>query len=206
VLADGWSLAESVSLVTAAAVEAALERGEAAMLPLDRVEPKLDGAGAADVRMWLKPIGMKIAPSMGEEVCRTWLSAVVMALSDFPASAVAAAARSAIRIPMQYLNEVDGHVRIEAEKEMQRRRTALRRLRLMLDEIMRASAPEQPLLQAPEDGATPLSPAELRALPAHLRRLGLNAGWVTQEELDAADGAAAGEAVNKYGSKEAGNG
>jgi hypothetical protein len=87
---------------------------------------------------------------------------------------------------MAFLNEVDGHVRAEAERIMggTGRRSAAEAMR---EAIARAAAPERPQLPAPEDGATPLSPAELRALTPELRRMGLAQGWVTQAALDAAD-------------------
>jgi hypothetical protein len=186
-LAADWRLEEAAALVGAADVAMAIGQFEAGLVPLGQAEPKLDGEGASLVRQWLRPIGMKIAPAMDEKVAGKWLSAVVMALRDFPAKVTAQAARAAIMIPMAYLNEVDGHVRAEAEKIMGRHRTALRRLRAMQEAIARAAAPERPQIAAPEDGATPLSPAELRVMPPELRRIGLAQGWVTQAALDAAD-------------------
>lgn len=186
-LAEDWTLAGAVAVVAGDDVDQALAGYEAGLAPLAETEPRFDGDGAAAVRQWLKPIGMKIAPAMGKEVAGDWLSAVMMALSDFPAKVIVQATRSAIRVPMQYLNEVDGQVRAEAEKIMARHRTALLRLRQMQEAIRRAAEPERPALAPPEDGATPLSPAELRALTPDLRRIGLAQGWITQEQLEAAD-------------------
>jgi hypothetical protein len=186
-LGDEWSLADAVAAVDAVGVAAALAGYEGGLVALAEAEPKLDGDGAACVRTWLKPIGMKIAPSMGADVAADWLTAVMMALSDFPARVVAQAARTAIRVPMAYLNEVDGHVRAEAERIMSRHRRAIARLKAMREEIQRAACPPVPQIAAPEDGATALSAAELRALTPELRRMGLAKGWVTQADLDAAD-------------------
>lgn len=186
-LAPDWTLETALASLDGQDVGAALASYESGLVALAEAEPKLDGAGAAMVRKWLKPIGMKIAPAMGEDVAGDWLTAVMMALSDFPAKVTAQAARAAIRVPMQFLNEVDGHVRAEAERIMARHRTAVLRLRMMRDAIVRAAAPARPQLAAPEEGATPLSAAELRALKPDFRRIGLDQGWITQAELDAAD-------------------
>jgi hypothetical protein len=188
-LAEHWTLAEAVAAVDADDVAKALAGYEAGLTALATTEPMLDGGGAAMVRKWLKPIGMKIAPAMGEDVAADWLTAVMMALSDFPAKVTAQASRLAIRVPMSFLNEVDGHVRAEAEKIMGRHRTAIARLKAMREEILRAATPPVPQIAPADDGATALSEAELRALKPDFRRIGLDHGWITQAELDAADAA-----------------
>lgn len=185
-LSDDWTMAEGIERLGDRSPCQAIAAYEAGMIPLVEAEPDFSGPGAKALRDWLKPIGMKLAPSMAPDVCSPWLTAVVMALSDFPAKVATQAARNAIRIPMQFLNEVDGHVRAEAEKLMERHRTALMRLRHMRDEIERAARPAQPQIAAPVDDA-PMASNEIRALSPEFRRIGLAQGWITQAQIDAAE-------------------
>lgn len=189
-LSDEWTMAGGIALLGNNPAEAAIAAYDASLASLADTDPTLSGEAARALRDWLKPIGMKIAPTMAPDVCSTWLTSVVMALSDFPPKVATQAARNAIHIPMQFLNEVDGHVRAEAERLMDRHRHALSRLRWMRDEIERAARPPVPMIEAPR-ADEPMTDAEIRALSPILRRIGLGQGWITQEQLDAADAALA---------------
>lgn len=186
-LSTEWTSEKGMAVLNGANPQDAIAAYEAGLKPLAEAEPNFDGPGSKGLRDWLKPIGMKISPSMAPEVCSTWLTAVVMALSDFPAKVATQAARNAIRTPMQFLNEVDGHVRAEAEKLMETHRYALRRLRWMKEDIERAAKPQQPQIASPGEDGRPLTNAEIRALAPTFRRIGLANGWLTQEQIDAAD-------------------
>lgn len=188
-LSDEWTMETGIKALNGCDPRQAIVAYEDSLTPLADAEPSFDGPASKGLRDWLKPIGMKIAPTMAPEVCSTWLTAVVMALSDFPAKVATQAARNAIRVPMQFLNEVDGHVRTEAEKLMGRHRTALSRLHRMRAEIERAAQPAQPQIAAPLEDE-PMTDAEIRALSPQFRRIGLERGWLTQEQIDAADQAA----------------
>lgn len=155
-------------------------------------EPMFNGDATAKVRTGLKFIGIKIDPKMEEEKAATWLTSVAMALADFPWWVIVAAAGEAIRVPMKFLNEVDGVVREKAEEVMSRHRVALIRLRALQREIDRAA---KPTLTAPEgwNGAErPMPKAEeLRRLGCTtmgrtVLSLGLANGHLTQEDFDAA--------------------
>jgi len=151
-------------------------------------EPAFDGEHSKRVRNALKLIGMKIDPKMDMEQCATWLTAMTVALSNLPPLVIVEAAGAAIHIPMRFLNEVDQHVRTEAEKIQGRHRVALIRLRQMQAEIERAS---QPKLEGP-----PTEPKEytldewrkIRAyrdgLGARLLDLALSGGRISQEDFD----------------------
>jgi len=155
-------------------------------------DPMFNGDATAKVRTALKLIGMKIDPRMDEEQAMTWLTAVAMALSDFPWWVITAAVPDAIRVPMRFLNEVDGVVREKAEAVMSRHRVALIRLRALEREIADAAKPK---LTAPEgwNGGErpPLKPDELRKLGGStlgraVLEMGRSAGHVSQEDFDAA--------------------
>lgn len=155
-------------------------------------DPMFNGDATAKVRTALKLIGMKIDPRMDEEQAMTWLTAVAMALSDFPWWVITAAVPAAIRVPMRFLNEVDGVVREKAEDVMRRHRVALYRLRALEREIANAAKPK---LEAPEgwDGGDrpPPTKEELRKMARSelgitVLRLGLGNGHIAQEDFDAA--------------------
>lgn len=180
----------SIALADAEGVEvgeviAAYERRLATSLA-DR-DPMFNGDATAKVRTALKLIGMKIDPRMDEEQAMTWLTAVAMALSDFPWWIITAAVPAAIRVPMRFLNEVDGVVREKCEEVMARHRVALIRLRALQREIADAAKPKLPPAEPPK----PVGMEEYRAmargeLGRSLLRIGLGAGHITQEDFDAA--------------------
>jgi hypothetical protein len=189
-LSEDWSIEAARQALAGDDIATTIQTYEAGLVPLadaeslERDEHDQFGPGMTMVRTWLKPIGMKIAPTMSEAQCSAWLTAVAMALSDLPAKVAAQAARAAIHIPMTFPNEVDGHVRAEALKIMDRHRRALRRLRALHDEIARAMHP-QPVLTGP-DPLTPFTADEIRKMTADVRSLGLKCGALTQQEIDAA--------------------
>ncbi len=180
----------SIALADAEGVEvgeviAAYEKRLAVSLA-DR-DPMFNGDATAKVRTALKLIGMKIDPRMDEEQAMTWLTAVAMALSDFPWWIITAAVPLAIRVPMRFLNEVDGVVREKCEEVMARHRVALIRLRALQREIADAAKPKLPPAPPPK----PIGPEEYRVMAKTemgrgLLRIGLGAGHITQEDFDAA--------------------
>ena len=180
----------SIALADAEGVEvgeviAAYEKRLATSLA-DR-DPMFNGDATVKVRTALKLIGMKIDPRMDEEQAMTWLTAVAMALSDFPWWIITAAVPLAIRVPMRFLNEVDGVVREKCVEVMSRHRVALIRLRALEREIADAAKPKLPPAPPPK----PIGPEEYRAMARTdmgrtLLRMGLGAGHITQEDFDAA--------------------
>lgn len=189
-LSDEWSIAAGMA-TGEDALEAATLYAES-LTPICDVDPRLTGPAARKARDWLKPIGMKISPTMSLEQCSDWLNAEMLALSDFPARVIMQAARNAIRIPMQFLNQVDGHVRAEAEKIMVRHRRALFRLERLCEAIAKAG---EPALQAPEGyeggNVPPMSIEELKAsigspVGAAIIRMGLSAGYIDPADYEAA--------------------
>lgn len=188
-LSDDWTMAKGIEVLGAEDPDVAISAYEDGLVPLMEAE-SLErgrngefGPGMTALRTWLRPIAMKIAPTMETELSSDWLTAVAMALSDFPAKIAVQAARAALHIPMNYLNEVDGHVRVEAERLMERHRNALWRLRQMREEIERAARPPVPQLEAVED-VQPWTLEQARGTPAYLLDVGLRAGFISREIHD----------------------
>jgi hypothetical protein len=76
-------------------------------------------------------------------------------------------------------------VRQQAEELMIRQRLSLNRLEALISEIERAQN-AQPRLEAPA-ADEPMTNREIRALSAEFRKMALTQGWLTQEQIDAAD-------------------
>jgi hypothetical protein len=153
--------------------------------PLNVVEPHINGTYSAPIKADLAVIGQKVRPEFTEGQASGWVASVMIALSDLPPDALRKAAAEAIHTPFRFMNEVEGKLRELAEARVEAARTALRRLEAMLDEIHNAENPKHPQLE--QRDPEPFTPQELRAMPAHIRSMGLSKGWVTQAELDAAD-------------------
>lgn len=162
-LLDGWlrplKLAEPVAMV----------RDERADLGF-----RFEGDGTARLVDALRPLGMKVNPTMEPRQVGGWLAAMVAALSDLPSRVVVRAAQDAIHTPVRFLNEIEGVVRERAEPIHSRYRVARLRLEAFRREMARAATPALP---PPE----PMSEADLQAMPEPLRKVGLAAGWIEQD-------------------------
>ena len=169
----------------------ALEIARRWQVPLKAMEPsgmmrddsaelgfRFDGMTARLVDA-LRPLGIKIAPTMSAQQAGAWLAAMVAALSDLPPRVAIRAAQDAIHHPMQFINEVEAAVRERAEQVSARYSFALRRLERMQREIMEANKPPRPLLAggpAPE-----LTQADVDVMSEEMRRIGLACGALVQE-------------------------
>lgn len=143
------------------------------MVPLKIAEPK-PGPGTHKLVGSLRTIGAKIAPTMSEEQVKVWIAAIVAALSDLPVRVSLRACEQAIHTPMKFLNEVETAIREHAEEVAARYRLAKIRLETRKRDLARSN---QPQLPAPE----PMSEDELQAMPEHLRRMGIGAGWIKED-------------------------
>ncbi|KQM65800.1 hypothetical protein ASE75_06100 [Sphingomonas sp. Leaf17] len=137
---------------------------------------------AIDLR--LIRLAVKVLPTASESQTQLWRDALVEALSDLPAMISLTAAKRAIHRPFRFIGEIETAVR-EISAEMQaERHQRLTLLRRMQTEVERALRPP-PTLPAPAADA-PLTGAQIRAMSSDLRRMGLTAGFITQDEIDAA--------------------
>jgi len=187
-----WDLRSAVAMAESVDLPRLVAGYERGLVPLAEEEPRgmslrdptKPGKLTTALGDALAMIATKINPTMSVEQSDAWIKIVVSALSDLPGRVAKEAAEAALRRSTRFFGEVDGVVREEAEKILAWRRTALARLRAMRAEIERAASPP-PALPAPEP-LGPMSAEEIRRLTPALRSLGLSAGWITQDEIDAA--------------------
>lgn len=172
---------EAVSSAPADVAEA-IGRTEAMLTPLKDIDPRHHAEAVNRLDEALRPIGAKIAPTIGDEQARAWRAAMVLALSDLPARVAIGGAKDALHQPMRYLNEVEGQIRERAEQHAIRLRLALGKLRAFEREVsVRKLAPPPGY----EGGQTPsLTREELRKVPLDILKLGLKNGHISQEDFD----------------------
>lgn len=130
----------------------------------------------------LRKLGAKVLPTAGDAAA-TWREAMVEALADLPAMIALSAAKKAIHRPYRFIGEVEPAIREIAADMIERRRVRRDALTRMHAEIERAANAGQPQITAPDPEITP---AGIRAMKPELRALGLKAGFITQEQIDAA--------------------
>lgn len=162
-------------------VIAALAAYQASLAPMKGLDSEAQKIAAASLEDALRPIGAKMAPHLSGEQCKTWRVAMVAALSDLAPRTAVRAAREALHVPMQFMSEVDGVIRAKALEIEARHRRAIMRLQKLQDEIASASIPK---LSDHSDRS--LTADELRRLPAAALRMGVAAGHITADELQAA--------------------
>lgn len=129
----------------------------------------------------LRKLGAKVLPTASAEAAQAWRDALIEALCDLPAMVALTAAKLAIHKPFRFVGEVEPMIRELAEEMMQRRRVRRDALERMRMAIQRAMAP-QPVLEPPGE----ISAAGIRAMRPEMRSLGLKAGFITEEQVEAA--------------------
>jgi hypothetical protein len=148
VLDNEWKARDLATQVEADAVTTALAELAQPPRSLLVADPDLKGEQSQKLRKWLKPIGMKSWPTLSGAAKSEWLDAMVLALSDLPAGYVIAAAQEAVHRPYRFPSEPEVVIREIVAREIEKRTLAVHRLRMLLAEIKRASAPAQPQLEA----------------------------------------------------------
>lgn len=164
-----------------ASVAATVAAYQASLAPLKALDGAAKAEAAQKLENALRPIGAKIAPHLAPDQAKAWLVALVAALSDLAPRTAIKAAREALHVPMQFLSEVDGHVRAKARDIEARHRRAIMRLERLMAEVAAAATP-----RLTDCSARPLSAEELRRLPPHIVRMGLAAGHISADDLSAA--------------------
>lgn len=186
-------------LDTKADIPATIAGLEASLRPLKEVEPhamvrdpdepigfRFEGQATGKLADALRPIGMKINPTMSPEQVGGWLAAMIASLSDLPPRVAIRGAQDALHVPIRFFPEVEGVIREKAKPHEQKYRVAIMRLERLMREIAEAAKPKLPPAEQ-----KPFVPAEYAAMARSdlgraILRMGLGAGHLTQEEFDAA--------------------
>jgi hypothetical protein len=187
-------------LDTTADIPATIAGLQAGLKPLKEVEPgamvrdpdqsigfRFEGAATSKLADALRPIGMKLNPTMSPEQVGGWLAAMIASLSDLPARVVIRGANDALHVPIRFFPEVEGVIREKAQPHAQRYRVAIMRLGRLMREIAEAAKPKLP----PPDLGPPPGPDDWARmarsdLGRSLLRIGLGNGYLSQEQFDAA--------------------
>jgi hypothetical protein len=188
--AHDWSTIEALKLLPAGQgrnLHAYAERWSQELRPLSAVEPKLDGSVTRMATEKFKPLGAKMKPEISKEQAAYWATAVIMALSDFPPFIIHAALTEALHSVHEYPSDLEKSLRSICDRRMDTQKTALRRLRHMLDEIHRATTPPRPVLEDQREDSEEWTALELHRMTPELRKMGLGKNWITQQMLDEAD-------------------
>lgn len=181
-----WTLEKALALLPAGGavhLREAADRYEAQMRPLKAVDPKLDGAITREVADAFAPIGAKMRPDMSIEQAGFWTSAIVLSLSDLPPFVARSALQEAVHVPYDFPTDMEKGVRAIAQRKLEEHRTAIRRLRAMLEAIHRAA---NPVAQITDEQHTdePMSLDEIRKTPVWVRKLGVGTGAIRPEDLE----------------------
>jgi hypothetical protein len=177
---DAANWTEDKALALGASPATAMRLLEQAALPAKQVEPGgvVDGQrGPRTDRLMqsLRTIGAKISPSMTSDQVDVWVAAMTVALSDLPFAFAMRGINEAIHVPMRYLNEVEGVIREKSEAAHSRHQVAMMRLaKLERERGCAANTPKLP----PQPRMTQ---EQVDGLPDHLKRLGLAAGHLREE-------------------------
>jgi hypothetical protein len=190
----------TLPLDTTADIPATIAGLQAGLTPLKEVEPgamvrdpdqpigfRFEGPATSKLADALRPIGMKLNPTMSPEQVGGWLAAMIASLSDLPARVVIRGANDALHVPIRFFPEVEGVIRERAQPHAARYQVAIMRLQRLMREIADAAKPKLP----PPDPGPPPGPEEWAKmarsdLGRSLLRIGLGNGYLSQEQFDAA--------------------
>lgn len=153
-------------------------------LVIRTAERFLTPATPTDFFEHLGPLLVLIAPTgMTQEARTEWLKVAADTLNGIPVDLLAkscAAARFEIDHPAKVLRFIGGQVK----EEWDARIAHLARLRALEAGPAAAPAPET-LIE--DNSPIEMTPEEIAAMPAPLRKMALGQGWLTQDMIDAAD-------------------
>lgn len=185
--------------LTAQGVEAVINAYRSGLEPLNARYPALRHHGGSmaealasaecqELAEALKMIGRKVRPDFSPDQAMNWVGALVLALSDLPASTAIKATREALHKPVEFLASVEQLIRTQADIITERHRRALRNLRELQDAIERGLKPpvpqvedkrEEPMTQAHVDM---LAGAPEGSLNRTLFGMGLACGAIVELE------------------------
>jgi hypothetical protein len=158
-----------------------LARYERGLAPLKEVEPDQQKPGRYSVGLGddLAMLLTKVSPGISPDQADAWIKVMVIALGDLPGRVTREAAQAALHRPMRFANEIEAEIRTLAAGIMARHQLACARLREMAAEAHRREL-------AVEEELAPMSDDEVRRMTPEMRRIGLNCGALTQEQVDRA--------------------
>jgi hypothetical protein len=164
--------------------------------PLLTYEPKLDGALTKRLHDHLNTIGAKIRPDLSSEQAQSWVSALIIALSDLPPHVATKATQRALHIPFQYPSEVEAKIRELADEHLARIAMAIRRMDAIKAAIAEALNPTHKAVEdkrPAEEREKALPDSEVHKLQRQggmglqVVKMGLTLGYVKPEQLLPAD-------------------
>lgn len=180
------TLASALGTDAPACIAAAIARIEHDLRPVPRdAESRKQWETAIDER--LRRLAVKVLPTATPAATQAWRDALVEALTDLPAMVALTAAKRAIHRAFRFIGEIEATVREIAAEIIGEREERLAAFRRHRDAIDAALNPPAAALPAP-DADEPISDDAIRAMTPTLRRMGLRAGFLTQEQIDAACG------------------
>jgi hypothetical protein len=178
------TLATALGTEARACIGAAIAKIEHDLRPVPQDAIGRDGwCKAIDER--LRRLAVKVLPTAKPADTEAWRSALVEALADLPAMVALTAAKRAIHRPFRFIGDIEVTVREIAAEVLADRQERLAAFTRHRDEIDRALNPPTAALPAPNQDA-PISAQSIRAMSLDIRRMGLRAGFITQDQVDAA--------------------
>lgn len=182
-----WTINETLKQFGGQSLQATREALANALVPLAKLEPKLDGPETRMIVDRLKMIGAKMRPDWPEDIARTWCMALIAALSDLPSHILTKAAQEALHHVFKYPTDVEAKVREIGDEKLEAQRRAIRRIDAMQAEIIRARTQLQ-IEDKDRRHVEPISTEEVHALARspvgkELIRMGLAAGFITSDQL-----------------------
>ncbi len=178
------SLATQLGADAPACIAAAIAKVEHEMRPVPKDgDDRAQWKAAIDER--LRRLAVKVLPTAKPGDTQAWRDAMVDALSDLPAMISLTAAKRAIHRPYRFIGEIEVAVREIAAELIAERDERLSAMRRHRDEIEKALNPPVLALAEP-DFAAVITDQQIRAMKPEFRRMGLKAGFITQEQVDAA--------------------
>lgn len=161
-------------------IAATLEQYQLAQVPLEDLDKPQFDETIQELKRPIRSIGLRLRPDFTQDQARMWVASMVEALTHLPPRPAISAAKEAKHAPLEHPSQVLKCILERSEPHISKLRRAERQLRKMLEmkdhpDRFKVSEPGTPELQA-------LSHDELQAMPHHLRRMGIGAGWLSEDE------------------------
>jgi hypothetical protein len=177
------TLATRLGADAPACIDAALAKIAHDLRPVPKDgEGRKQWGDAIDER--LRRLAAKVLPTAKPADTQAWREAMVDALADLPAMISLTAAKRAIHCPFRFIGEIETTLRsiaLELIIEREEREAAMQRHRAEIDRAL-----NPPVAALPPPAEVEISAESIRAMTVDLRRMGLRAGFLTEEQVAAA--------------------